>query len=131
MKDLDKVYDLLEKMYMEFTQKFEDMSNQLRKTDSRVDSIEGRLDNIEGKVDSIEGRLDNLEGKVNCIEGRLDNIEGGVQGLKNLITEVDKKNDARYTALSSKIDEQGKSFQTMEIVTASNYADIARLKSAK
>ena len=110
MDNQDKVYDLLEKLYVEFTHRFDDMSNEMK----------GMKDEIKGIKDEVNGMKDAVRG----IEGRLDSIEKAQQ-------ESDEKNNARYIALSNKIDEQSKNLETVEIVTASNYADIAKLKSAR
>ncbi|MFA5537084.1 MAG: hypothetical protein WDA53_07940 [Bacillota bacterium] len=48
----EKIYDLLEKMYIEFTRRFE-------KIDSRMDGFENRLGKFDSRMDKFEIRLEN------------------------------------------------------------------------
>ena len=48
-----------------------------------------------------------------------------------MLGELDPKNATRHLELKDSIDQLRKDLSTVEIVTASNYSDIAKLKSAK
>lgn len=75
----DKTIELIEKMYVEFKDRFEKSDSKIEKMNavfiSRFDSLEGRFDNLEGRFDNLESQFDNLEGRFDKVEGRLDNIE--------------------------------------------------------
>lgn len=74
----DKIYDLLERMHIEFS--------------SRFDSMESRLDGMESRFDGMEGRFDG-------VESRLGTLEKGQQKLENIITRLENKVDNNSKAL--------------------------------
>ncbi len=63
-------------------------------------------------------------------EGQIK-LQNGQKEIKKLVGELDPKNANRHLELKESIDQLRKDLSTVEIVTASNYSDIARLKSAK
>ncbi len=62
---------------------------------------------------------------------RFDGLEEEVKEIKTMVGELDPKNANRHIELKDSIDQLRKDLSTVEIVTASNYSDIARLKSVK
>lgn len=62
---------------------------------------------------------------------RFDGLETGQEEIKSLIGELEPRNANRHLELKSSIDQLRKDLSTVEIVTASNYSDIARLKNIK
>ena len=62
---------------------------------------------------------------------RFDSLEGDIKEIKTMVGELDPKNANRHLELKESIDQLRKDLSTVEIVTASNYSDIARLKSVK
>lgn len=62
---------------------------------------------------------------------RIDKLEEGQKEIKALISELDPKNANRHMELTEKIEALRKDLSTVEIVTANNYADIAKLKAVK
>lgn len=62
---------------------------------------------------------------------RFDSLEGDIKEIKTMVGELDSKNANRHLELKESIDQLRKDLSTVEIVTASNYSDIARLKSVK
>ena len=63
-------------------------------------------------------------------EGQIK-LQNGQKEIKEMVGELDPKNANRHLELKESIDQLRKDLSTVEIVTASNYSDIARLKSAK
>lgn len=63
-------------------------------------------------------------------EGQIK-LQNGQKEIKEMVGELDPKNATRHLELKESIDQLRKDLSTVEIVTASNYSDIARLKSAK
>ena len=63
-------------------------------------------------------------------EGQIK-LQNGQEEIKTMLGELDPKNANRHLELKDSIDQLRKDLSTVEIVTASNYSDIARLKSAK
>ena len=63
-------------------------------------------------------------------EGQIK-LQNGQKEIKEMLGELDPKNATRHLELKDSIDQLRKDLSTVEIVTASNYSDIARLKSAE
>ncbi len=63
------------------------------------------------------------------VETRLDKLETGQEELKAIIGELEAKNANRHLELQESIYQLQKDFSTVEVVTASNYEYIAKLKS--
>ena len=63
-------------------------------------------------------------------EGQIK-LQNGQKEIKEMVGELDPKNANRHLELKESIDQLRKDLSTVEIVTASNYSDIARLKSVK
>ncbi len=53
----DKTFELIEKMYNEFSKKFDDI-------DKRFDDIDKRFEGIDKRFEGIDKRFDRLEGEV-------------------------------------------------------------------
>lgn len=83
------------------------------------------------RFDGVEGRLGGMETRLEGVEGRLDGLERGQEEIKSLIGELEPRNANRHLELKTSIDHLIKDLSTVEIVTASNYSDIARLKNIK
>ena len=63
-------------------------------------------------------------------EGQIK-LQNGQKEIKEMLGELDPKNATRHLEIKDSIDQLRKDLSTVEIVTASNYSDIARLKSVK
>ncbi|AGC68514.1 hypothetical protein Cst_c15270 [Thermoclostridium stercorarium subsp. stercorarium DSM 8532] len=72
----DKIFDLLEKIYAEF-------SEFRKETNSRFDTLENRLDNLENRLDKVENRLDKVENRLGNVENRLNTVEGHITRIEN------------------------------------------------
>lgn len=79
--------------------------------------------------------LENMQEGINDFRketiGRFDSLEEQVKEIKTMVGELDPQNANRHLEIKDSIDQLRKDLSTVEIVTASNYSDIARLKSAK
>ena len=65
------------------------------------------------------------------LKEQVQDLKTGQEEIKTMLGELDPKNATRHLELKDSIDQLRKDLSTVEIVTASNYSDIARLKSAK
>ena len=76
--------------------------------------------------------LENMQEGINDFRketiGRFDSLEEQVKEIKTMVGELDPKNANRHLEIKDSIDQLRKDLSTVEIVTASNYADIAKLK---
>ncbi len=97
---------------------------ELRKLNEKVDDLDNGQNLLTRKVDDLENGQ-------NLLTTKVDNLEQGQKEIKSILEELDPKNANRHLELKESIDELRKDLSTVEIVTASNYADIAKLKSIK
>lgn len=98
----DKTFDLLEKMYAEFSSRFDKVENRFDKVENRLDKVEGHITRIEmehGKklnalfdgykqtyeklqehdkrLDGIETKVDSLSIRISGHDSILEVLEGG------------------------------------------------------
>ena len=111
---------------------------QLRKLNEKVDNLDNGQNLLTRKVDDLENgqkvltkKVANLENGQNLLIKKVDNLEQEQKEIKVILEELDPKNANKHLELKESIDELRKDLSTVEIVTASNYADIAKLKSIK
>ena len=88
-KDL---FELMTKMYSDFTTRMDRLETKIEHIDNKVDSLETKVDNLETKVDSLETKVDNLETKV-------DNLETKVKHIDNKVTIIEQEHGKKLTAL--------------------------------
>jgi len=105
--DNDKVYDLMEKLYVEMQHGFKevngkisDLEKEIIKTNLTIEhdikpkievlfdgqkQTSDKLDRLDSKVDNLENRFDHLDNKVDRIESKIDRIEVQVSKHDELI----------------------------------------------
>lgn len=81
--------------------------------------------------DDVNKQLKNINEKLTNIESDISNLKLGQENIKGLITDLEPKNGNRHIELINSINDLRKDLSTVEIVTANNYADIAKLKAIK
>ena len=65
------------------------------------------------------------------LDEKLKPIHNDIKDIKNLIQEVESVNAARHVELMNSIKDLRKDITNVEIITSSNWNDIAKLKSVK
>lgn len=131
----------------------------LENLNGRFDNLENRFDNLENRFDNLENRLNSFETETNKRFNAIDNnfdfidkrfnsmdkrfdlqesqLKENTKILQALMhsAEVNKAEHDKMMVGIARIegDVSGikKDLSTMEVVTANNYADIARLKAVK
>lgn len=86
------------------------------------------LENMQEGMNDFRSEMQDFRRETNK---RFDGLEEEVKEIKTMVGELDPKNANRHIELKDSIDQLRKDLSTVEIVTASNYSDIARLKSVK
>jgi len=100
--DNEKIYTLLEKMYIEFSQRFESVDERFDTVDKRLKFLEegqckleqslARIENEHGsKIDALFDGHNQCNKKLDCVLSRLDAIESKVESHDIQISVLDKR----------------------------------------
>ena len=95
--------------------------NELKSINTRLDKIENRLDNMDSRFDKVENRLDNMD-------SRLDNLEKGQKDLKLQFEQFESKNAERHLELNRKIDDMANDISFIKHKEFKNEEDIFKIK---
>ena len=79
----DDTFELLTRMYADFTSQFKELHGSVASLDSRMISVEGRMASMEGKMSSVENKLSTVESRLSSTETKITTIEGDVASLRN------------------------------------------------
>lgn len=107
---------------------------ELKPINNKLDSLENKLGSLESKVDNLENKVDSLESKVDSLDIQVKENTQILKALEHL-AEVNKsehdsmKNDIIH--IKGTVEAIKKDLSQVEIVTANNWADIAKLKAVK
>ena len=94
----------------------------------------GKLGSIEDKVIGLEDKVVSLGDKIISLEKGQEEIKKEQQemkkDIKSIIEQTASLSEFRYE-INGKVDKLSEEFNTIEIVTAKNWNDIAKLKAAR
>lgn len=119
----------MEKEILEFLTRIEAGQNRI---EAKVDKLEQRFDKLEAKVDKLEAKVDKLDERVTQVENRLDETYQIVKALEHS-AEVNKaehdsmSNDIAH--IKGDVSSIRKDLTQVEMVTSSNWNEIAKLKA--
>ena len=120
--------------------------------DTRFDDMEGKNGSVEGKIGSIEGKIGSMEGKIGSIETDIKDMKIDVIGVKDQtsiliefreetknhfyaleqkLDEIEAKNAERHVLINSNVISIKQDLSRVEVNTAENWVDIARIKAMK
>ena len=83
------------------------------------------------ELEPIKSEIKGLKEGQSSLKEQVQYFKTGQEEIKTMIGELDPKNANRHLEIKDSIDQLRKDLSTVEIVTASNYSDIARLKNIK
>ena len=86
---------------------------------------------VKEELEPIKTEIKGLKKGQSSLKEQVQDLKTGQEEIKTMLGELDPKNATRHLELKDSIDQLRKDLSTVEIVTASNYSDIAKLKSAK
>lgn len=132
MNNNEQLFEMMTKMYAEMQNGFKSVNEKLDVLDTRVTfieenhgakltSLDEKLDNLNNKTTSLEVKVDNLDNKTTSLEVKLDNLD-------NKLDDNEASNASRHVLMVSNINEIKTSISNIQIITAQNWGDIARLK---
>ncbi|OLS02291.1 hypothetical protein [Tissierella creatinophila] len=116
----------------EFLEGIQAGMNEIR---NEMKSFKDEMKSVKDEMKSVKDEIQDFRNETNQrfdrVEGRLEKLEAGQEEIKNILQELEPLNASRHLELKQSIDDLRKDLSTVEIVTASNYAYIAKLKSVK
>lgn len=79
----------------------------------------------------LKEELEPIKSDIKELKSDMKELKTGQEEIKVMVGELDPKNANRHLELQESISQLRKEVSTVEIVTASNYSDIAKLKNVK
>lgn len=88
---MDDIFELLTKMYAEFSKEFKDVRGEIKELSRRLTKVEIKLENdVSNKLDVLfeaqgetNKRLDSIEHKLDVLSGRVDRHDLEIKFLKS------------------------------------------------
>lgn len=93
--------------------------------------LKEELDPIRSDIKELKVDVLAIKEGQDSLKLQFEELKKGQEEIKTMVGELDPKNAHRHLELQNSISELKKDLSTVEIVTASNYSDLAKLKSAK
>jgi len=78
-----------------------EIRNEVKGINGRLDKVDGRLDTIDGRLDKIDGRLDQIDGRLSHLDARMDVTNMRVDSLEQRVNLGFEKNDVRFLLLEA------------------------------
>ncbi|EQB86015.1 chromosome segregation ATPase [Clostridium punense] len=104
----EKMFGLLEKMYIEMQNGFNNLEAEIKETNKRLDNLETKVDNLDTKVNNLETKVDNLETKVDkntiLLEKAITDIETLAEVQQSFSDELNRAKDKDGKTLGERLD---------------------------
>lgn len=105
---------------------------------SKFESMETKIGSIDSKIGSMDSKVDSLESKVGSLEANIKDIKNELAAVKEQTTllntkldVIEAKNAERHVTINSNIISIKEDLSRVEINTAENWKEIAKLKANK
>jgi len=118
MNNEDKLFELMTQMYAEMQNEFKKIREEMQDGFNKVNS---RIDTVENGLQIIKTELSEFRKETNA---RFDTLE-------NKLNEIEAINGSRHLKFIDELEEIKHSINRIEINTAENWRDIARLKAMR
>ncbi|MGE5328582.1 MAG: hypothetical protein ACM3KR_03635 [Deltaproteobacteria bacterium] len=97
----DKAYELIQKMYVEFT-------DRLNGIDKKFDGIDSKFDGIDKKFQVIDNRFDNIEKEIKQNGSQILRLENQFHDKIGILFDAHKSTNERLDRLEAKFDDIAK-----------------------
>lgn len=134
MNNEEKMLNLMETMYTEFSKKFEAMDQRFEAMDQRFEvmdqrfeAIDQRFDAIDRRFDAIDRRFESLENQVKENTQAIANIEATMNEKFGALFDWQKLSQQKFEELDEKIDKLQVSVNEISMKTTYNDSRIIEL----
>ena len=138
MNNEEKILNMIEKMNDNFNEKFGNIENELKENkeaiyniNDKVVSLDGKVGSLDNKVSSLDDKVGSLDNKVSSLDDKVGNLDNKVDNIGDKLDDLEAKNAERHLGIIKKMNEMKSTISRIEINTAENWRDIAKLKSIK
>jgi len=104
----DDTFELLTRMYADFTSQFKELHGSVASLDGRMTSVEGKMTSMEGRMTSVESKITNIEGDVASLRNEVGKlalkVENDVCRKIDLLFETRSEVNYRLDSIENKID---------------------------
>jgi archaellum component FlaC len=122
----------LDREIINFLKEFKkDVSNEFKTINNKLNNLEKDVNDLKSDVSILKGDVNDLKSDVSILKEDVNTLKVGQNEIKNLVTDIDPRNANRHIEITNMIDDLRRDLSTVEVVTANNYANIAKLKSIK
>jgi chaperonin cofactor prefoldin len=130
-----KVLELLEKMYIEFNSRFEQIDSRFEQIDSRFEQIDSRFEQIDSRFEQIDSRFEKLEQSQTEIKQEVREnrdailkIEGIIHDKVGILFDADIRTQERIDSLDKKFSSQLERLEAKIDVLQMETAHIRKIK---
>lgn len=77
--DVQSIYEMLtgiEGTQRRHGNRLQELSEQLGRTDAKVDALGSRIDGLESRIGGLESRIDGLSSRIDGLESKIDEVLG-------------------------------------------------------
>ncbi|MCR1898966.1 hypothetical protein NSA47_08210 [Irregularibacter muris] len=124
--------EFLENLMNQMNSKFDKMEDSFQGLEDKFQGLENRFQGLDNKFQRLEDRFQGTENELKIFRkeanNRFDHLESGQRQIKALVEDMDPKNANRHLELKESIEDLRKNLTNVEIITSSNWNEIARLK---
>lgn len=104
----DKAYELIQKMYLEFTDRLNGIDKRFEGIDKKFDGIDKKFEGIDKRFEVIDHRFDNLEKEIRQNGSQILRLENQFHDKIGILFDAHKATNERLDRLETKFDDIAK-----------------------
>lgn len=121
MNNEDKIFDLLEKIYIELQDVKKELKSEIKANRDSIGSLETQTRANTDSIGDLKSEIKDFREESNL---KFDSLE-------NKLDDLESKNADRHISMNKDIQEMKSDISRIELNTADNWKDIVRLKSVE
>src|SRR5699024_2638221 len=131
IKELKEGQSRLERSQDQFSKRQDRFEESQEEFSKRQDRFEESQEEFRKDIKGLKEGQQSIEKGQEKLEKGQERLEKGQREIRQLVEELDPKNANRHRELQASINELRKNLTNVEIITSSNWNEIARLKKIK